>query len=141
MARFLIYLKCLVYAATTSPPTYHKSIGDKSSEPFYEIPKFNDSNDVTTTNTASSLSEGDPKSSASNSSKYSSSGYVGSELWDPDYFTSLSSTPAAATPKRIGNVADNITATHTPCIAARNLEISANCQRVCYRTLRYHCHA
>ena len=75
-------------AATTSPPTYHKP----DTEPFYEVPKFTDT-DVTATNTASSLSEGDPKSS--DSSKYSSSGYIGSELWDPDYFSSLGNTSAA----------------------------------------------
>ena len=42
-------------------------------EPFYEVPKYGDE---------------DPKSSsASSGSKYSSSGYVGSELWENDYFT------------------------------------------------------
>lgn len=42
------------------------------SEPFYEVPKYGDD---------------DPKSSsASSGSKYSSSGYVGSELWESDYF-------------------------------------------------------
>ena len=42
-------------------------------EPFYEVPKYGDD---------------DPKSSSTSSgSKYSSSGYVGSELWENDYFT------------------------------------------------------
>jgi len=48
-------------------------------EPFYEVPKYGDE---------------DPKSSsASSGSKYSSSGYVGSELWENDFFSNNTPTP------------------------------------------------
>ena len=96
-------------AATKTPPVYQKPMegiyGGKG-EPFYEVPKFpeeeeqaansaaaSNGGNLSAAGNSSSLSEegetSGPKSSTSNSSKYSSSGYVGSELWDPEYFSSL----------------------------------------------------
>lgn len=80
-----------------SPILQHQTlIGDHgnvsmetTNEPFYEVPKYSE---------LPTSSEGsDPKSSASGSSKYSSSGYVGSELWDPDYFVSINNSSGSAT--------------------------------------------
>merc|ERR1719189_1677584 len=64
-------------------------IVDVGNEPLYEMPKY--------TELPTSSEGSDPKSSVSGSSKYSSSGYVGSELWDPDYFVNIGNPPGTST--------------------------------------------
>lgn len=64
-------------------------ISDGCNEPLYEMPKY--------TELPTSSEGSDPKSSVSGSSKYSSSGYVGSELWDPEYFVSISNVSGTPT--------------------------------------------
>ena len=60
-----------------------------NNEPVYEMPKY--------TELPNSSEGSDPKSSASGSSKYSSSGYVGSELWDPEYFVNIPNAQGSST--------------------------------------------
>jgi Leucine-rich repeat (LRR) protein len=78
-------------------PTYHvqnmmvenNKMIDENNEPVYEMPKY--------TELPTSSEGSDPKSSVSGSSKYSSSGYVGSELWDPEYFVNIGNVPGTTT--------------------------------------------
>ena len=60
---------------------------EDNNEPVYEMPKY--------TELPTSSEGSDPKSSVSGSSKYSSCGYVGSELWEPEYFVNLSNVAGA----------------------------------------------
>ena len=63
----------------TDSSTYAKAILEgysPPSEPFYEVPRFSNPEDQEKAAT---------KSSTGSSSKYSSSGYVGSELWENDF--------------------------------------------------------
>ena len=93
-------------AATTSPPEYQKFYHDQMrpevpQEPFYEVPKFCDADGNTTT------SETEPKSSTSNSSKYSSSGYIGSELWEPGDYLSTTTLVSTLGPGGVGHCYTN----------------------------------
>ena len=76
----------------TDSSTYAKAVlGGYSpplSEPFYEVPRFplpHPGNGTQHYQVPTSSDELGAKSSTSGSSKYSSSGYVGSELWENDF--------------------------------------------------------
>lgn len=81
---------------------------ETSNEPLYEVPKYSE--------LLPTSSEGsDPKSSASGSSKYSSCGYVGSELWDPDYFVNINNASGPTTAHCYTNPALSNSRTLTNC--------------------------
>ena len=61
------YAKAILAGGSYSPPSGNSS----ANEPFYEVPRFSEEEKTTKSSTSSS--------------KYSSSGYVGSELWENDF--------------------------------------------------------
>ncbi|XP_040583653.1 uncharacterized protein [Lepeophtheirus salmonis] len=81
-----LYMKdeTMIYKFSHPPQSslqnHHDLEVEEEEEPYYEVPKY------------ANIQDDDPKSSGS-SSKYSSSGYVGSELWEPEYYATVKNGP------------------------------------------------
>lgn len=79
----MIYTRPRIQPDTESN-TYAKALGGGYSppnhEPFYEVPRF-----TTTSSRPAQTGQGQEQENDTGSSKYSSSGYVGSELWENDF--------------------------------------------------------
>jgi Leucine-rich repeat (LRR) protein len=91
----MIYRGTLNFHQNPLEPTYAQALVTSTGscspqnttlEPFYEVPRYTTTTTTTTTTTGNSDEEpGGNKSHSSGSSKYSSSGYIGSDLWDNDF--------------------------------------------------------